>query len=141
MDQLIEFTNNNAMLVFSFLGLLGFLIFSEYRVFTQKFSVVSPSGAIQIMNQDNSLLIDVREDNELKDAAIADHKHIPLGKVSGRLGELEKFKDKDIVVYCRSGHRSASACRTLTKHGFEKIHNLKGGIIAWQDAQLPVVRG
>jgi len=141
MDQMIEFTTNNAMLVGSFLALLSYLAFTEYRELTQKFSVVSPSGAIQIMNQDDTLLIDVREDNELKDAAIADHKHIPLGKVLGRLGELEKFKEKDIVVYCRSGHRSASACRTLSKNGFEKIHNLKGGIIAWKDAQLPVVKG
>jgi len=141
MDQMIEFTTNNAMLVGSFLALLSYLAFTEYRELTQKFSVVSPSGAIQIMNQDDTLLIDVREDNELKDAAIADHKHIPLGKMLGQLGELEKFKEKDIVVYCRSGHRSASACRTLTKNGFEKIHNLKGGITAWKDAQLPIVKG
>ena len=141
MDQLIEFTNNHTMLVGSFLVLVGYMIFSEYRVLTQKFSVVTPSGAIQLMNQDSSLLIDVREANELKDAAIADHKHIPLGSVSGKLGELEKYKDKDIIVYCRSGHRSASACRTLCNNGFEKIHNLKGGIMAWQDAQLPIVRG
>ena len=141
MDQLIEFTNNHTMLMGSFLALLGFMLFTEYRVMTQKFSVISPAGAIQIMNQDDSLLIDVREINELKDAAIADHKHIPLGSVSGKIGDLEKYKDKDIIVYCRSGHRSASACRTLTNNGFEKIHNLKGGIMAWQDAQLPVVRG
>ncbi len=141
MDQLIEFTNNNAMLVGSFSALLSYLVFTEYRTLTQKFSVISPSGAIQIMNQDDSILIDVRETNELKDAAIADFKHIPLGSVQGRLSEIDKFKDKDIIVYCRSGHRSASACRTLTKNGFEKVYNLKGGIMAWQDAQLPIVRG
>ncbi len=141
MDQLIEFTTNNTMLVGSFLALLSYLVFTEYRVFTQKFTVISPSGAIQIMNEGKSLLIDVREDNEIKDAAIADCKHIPLGTVAGRLNEIEKYKDKDIIVYCRSGHRSASACRTLTNNGFEKIYNLKGGIMAWQDAQLPTVRG
>lgn len=141
MDQFLEFSNNHTMPVGSFMALLGFIIFTEYRVLTQKFSVVSPSGAIQIINQDDSLLIDVREKNEIKDAAIAEYKHIPLGSVSGRLSELNKYKDKDIIVYCRSGHRSASACRTLTNNGFEKIHNLKGGIMAWQDAQLPIVRG
>lgn len=141
MDQLIEFTNNNAMLVGSFLALLSYLIFTEYRVFTQKFSVITPSGAIQLMNKDDSILLDVREANEIKDGAIADFKHIPLGSVMGRLGEINKFKDKDVIVYCRSGHRSASACRTLTKNGFEKVYNLKGGIVAWQDAQLPTVKG
>ncbi len=141
MDQLIEFTNNNTFLVGSFIALLGYLIFSEYREFTKKYSVISPAGAIQIMNDGQSLLLDVRESNEVKDAAIADYKHIPLGSVAERLKEIEKYKDKDIIVYCRSGHRSASACRTLTKHGFEKIYNLKGGIMAWQDAQLPTVRG
>lgn len=141
MDQLIEFSINNSMMVGSFLALLSYLIFSEYRTFTQKFDVVTPSGAVNIMNKDGTVILDVREKNELKDAAIADFKHIPLGSVNGKLGELEKFKDKDVIVYCRSGHRSASACRTLTNNGFEKVHNLKGGIMAWQDAQLPIVRG
>ena len=141
MDQLIEFSTNNSLMVGSFMALLSYLIFSEYRTFTQKFDVITPSGAVNIMNQNDSIVIDVRESNELKDAAIADHKHIPLGSFQGRINELEKYKDKDIVVYCRSGHRSASACRTLTNNGFEKIHNLKGGIMAWQDAQLPIIRG
>jgi len=140
-DQLIEFTNNHAALVASFVALLGFLFFTEFRVMTQKFSVVTPSGAIQIMNQDGSLLIDVRETKEISEAAIADYKHIPLASFSDKVSELEKYKDKDIIVYCRSGHRSASACRTLTNNGFESVYNLKGGIMAWQDAQLPVVRG
>jgi len=140
MEQYIDFANNNAVLVGSFFALLTYLVFTEYRVFTQKFSVISPSGAIQIMNQDGSLIIDVRETNELQDGAIAENKHMPLGSVLGRIKELDKFKEKDIIVYCRSGHRSASACRTLTNNGFEKIHNLKGGIMAWTDAQLPIVK-
>jgi rhodanese-related sulfurtransferase len=66
--------------------------------------------------------------------------HIPLGQLAKRMAELEKYKDKPIVVACRSGHRSASACRTLKKHGFEQAHNLSGGIIAWEQASLPVTQ-
>ncbi|MBL7004192.1 MAG: rhodanese-like domain-containing protein [Gammaproteobacteria bacterium] len=140
MEQFVDFSTNHATLVGSFFALLGFIVFSEYRTLTQKFSVVTPSGAIPLMNLDDSIVIDVRESNELKDGKIADTKHIPMGSISSKLKELENYKNKDVVVYCRSGHRSASACRTLTNNGFEKVYNLKGGIMAWRDAQLPIVR-
>jgi len=54
------------------------------------------------------------------------------------LTELDKFKESPVVICCRSGHRSAQACGQLKKSGFEKIHNLEGGTLAWQDAGLPL---
>lgn len=140
MDQLSVFINDHAILVGSFCALLTYVLFIEFRDFTQKFEVVTPTGAISIINNSDSLLIDVREANELQDGVIANYRHIPLSSVPKEAGSLSTYKDKDILVYCRTGIRSASACRTLSKQGFEKIYNLKGGITAWKDAQLPVVK-
>ena len=89
---------------------------------------------------DDALIIDVREDKEFAAGHIPRAKHIPLGQLSSRLQELEKFKAKPILVTCRSGQRSARACNMLKKAGFETVYNQAGGIIAWERANLPVAK-
>jgi rhodanese-related sulfurtransferase len=94
--------------------------------------------AVMKINREDAVVIDVREDAEVAKGRIPNAKHIPLGQLSSRLAELEKHKGKPIIVACRSGHRSAGACGILTKNGFENVYNLSGGMIAWEQANLPV---
>ena len=89
---------------------------------------------------DDALVLDVREDKEFAAGHIPKAKHIPLSQLSGRIKELDKFKGKPVLVTCRSGQRSASACRMLKKAGFETVYNQAGGIIAWERANLPVTQ-
>jgi rhodanese-related sulfurtransferase len=99
---------------------------------------VDTVGAVQKMNHDNALVIDVREPAEVANGKIPQSKHIPLGELARRLSELEKYKTKPVIVACRSGHRSSGACGILTKNGFTDVYNLSGGMIAWEQANLPV---
>lgn len=87
---------------------------------------------------DDALILDVREPSEYASGHIPRARHIPLGLLAGRLNELEKFKDKPVLVGCRSGQRSARACGILKKAGFETVYNLAGGIMAWERANLPI---
>lgn len=89
---------------------------------------------------DDALVLDVREDKEFAAGHIPKAKHIPLGQLAGRIKELDKLKDKPVLVTCRSGQRSARACRMLKKAGFETVYNQAGGIIAWERANLPVTQ-
>ena len=98
---------------------------------------IGPQEAVMLFNHEDALLIDVREASEWADGHIARARHIPLGQLKGRLNELEKFKGKPIIAVCRSGNRSGSACRLLKKAGFENLHNLSGGMQAWEQANLP----
>ncbi|HKS97269.1 MAG TPA: rhodanese-like domain-containing protein, partial [Terriglobia bacterium] len=77
------------------------------------------------------VLIDVREPHEFQICRIPGSKLIPLGEVPRRMHELNSADD--IVVHCRSGVRSAKAVEFLMQSGFRKIHNLKGGVLAWAD--------
>jgi adenylyltransferase/sulfurtransferase len=77
------------------------------------------------------VLIDVREPHEYQICKISGSKLIPLGEVPKRMNELNSADE--IVVHCKSGMRSARAVELLIKSGFQKIHNLKGGILAWSD--------
>lgn len=107
----------------------------------RKFSGANEVGALeatQLINHSDALVLDVREAKEFALGRIPNARHIPLGELNARMKELEKFKQRAIVVSCRSGARSASACATLRKNGFDKVYNLNGGMIAWEQANMPV---
>ena len=96
------------------------------------------TAALQLINHKKALVLDVREESEYKAGHILNSKWIPLGKLSERVGELEKYKEQPVVVVCRSGNRSGSACTALGKYGFTQAYNLAGGVMAWQKANLPL---
>ena len=88
----------------------------------------------------DAVVLDVRSMAEFKDGHILNAVNVPLNGLSNNLKQLEKYRDKPIVAVCRSGSRSGSACSLLRKHGFEKVKNLRGGMMAWESASLPVKR-
>ncbi|MHB0990410.1 MAG: rhodanese-like domain-containing protein [Burkholderiales bacterium] len=136
----MNFLQHNIWLVI-LAALSGFmLIFPSLRGKMSGAGEVDPIGAVQLINHENALVLDVREASEFSSGHIANARHIPLGQLSDSAKTLEKYKDQAIVVNCRSGSRSAMACATLGKLGFTKVYNLKGGILAWQQAQMPTVK-
>lgn len=76
-------------------------------------------------------LLDVREPDEHSEFALESSLHIPLGELPERVGELEEYRNNELIVYCRSGNRSAQACMFLELSGFTSVHNLAGGMLAW----------
>ncbi len=79
-------------------------------------------------------ILDVREQSEY-DAVNMGAKLIPLGQIAnGEVDEIEDWKDKEVIVHCRSGVRSMQACMILEQMGFEKTYNLTGGILAWDES-------
>lgn len=88
---------------------------------------------------DEIVLLDIRQEFELRIACLDNTLHIPGEEVAARLGELEGFREKDIVVYCRTGTRSQRTTEFLLSRGFEKVFNLTGGIYAWSDDVDPTV--
>ncbi len=85
---------------------------------------------IKRLKMNNMILLDVRTVPERKREFIKGSIHIPLNQLRSRQEELNKFKNKEIVCYCRSGNRSLSAASFLKKHGYN-VANLKGGITSW----------
>jgi sulfur dioxygenase len=93
-----------------------------------------------LARQPPPLVIDVREDNEFRGnlGHIAGARLIPLRTLASEAAGLDPGKECRIVVVCRSGVRSSTAAAILTSLGFDDVSNLKGGMLAWNDAQLPV---
>lgn len=137
MEQYIEFIGKNPILFIILAVIVGMIVWTELRRFTRGFKDLTPLQVVQMMNHDNALLLDVREDAELNQGRISGAKHIPLSVLKQRIEELRKYCDKPIIAFCRSGNRSVQACSMLKKHQFENVFHMKGGLLAWESAQLP----
>lgn len=140
MTQLIEFAGNNIYLVIALVVIAGLIIKAEVGLRLSNINQLNVNDAVRLMNDDNLVILDVREDKEFNSGHIRDSVHIPLGALSQRINELEKFKNKNILAVCRSGSRSNSACSNLKKQGFENVNNLAGGIMSWSGANLPITQ-
>ena len=140
MDQYIAFTSQNWMLVLGFFVISAMLIWNIIGPKVRGYSAIQPANVVNLINHEGALVLDVRENNEYQGGHIINSVHIPLGTLNNRLKELDKYKNKPIIVGCRSGQRSASACVTLKKSGFETVYNLSGGVMGWQNANLPLTK-
>lgn len=139
MDQLIEFAGNHLLLVSAFLVILALLAWNLIANPGSKGSV-DPLGATNLINREDALVVDVRPMADYNKGHIVGAVNIPVNGFKKQIGQLEKHKSRPIVVNCRSGNQSQIACKTLRDEGFEKVYNLRGGIMGWQAANLPVTR-
>jgi rhodanese-related sulfurtransferase len=134
----VQFVSNNilpiSIAVISGIMLLWSLFGNRFRGVKE----VDSAAALQLINHKNAIVLDVREPGEYDAGHVLNSKLVPLGKLKERIGELEKYRDQSIVVVCRSGNRSGTACYILGKQGFSQVYNLAGGVQAWQKANLPL---
>jgi rhodanese-related sulfurtransferase len=86
------------------------------------------------------VVIDVRPLADFVQGHIINAINIPMNGFKNQIGTLHKHQGRPIIVNCRSGSQSAMACNQLRKAGFQEVYNLRGGILAWQSANLPVTR-
>jgi rhodanese-related sulfurtransferase len=107
-------------------------------LFAEVLPSVSPLQAEVMQAQQKAVIIDVREDDEWNAGHIAGAIHIPLGDIQNRVTELAKYQNQPIITQCRSGARSAKAADILSKAGFTNVHNMDGGLNAWQKADLQI---
>ena len=139
-SQALSFAQANAVLVGIFFVLLAFIISTEVRRFTKSYKDVDPNEAVRLINREDAVLLDLREDSERAGGTIRNARHVAVSVLDRRLDELESLKDTPLVGFCASGVRAPTACRLLRKRGFSKVYHLKGGLTAWQQANMPVVK-
>jgi rhodanese-related sulfurtransferase len=138
LNQIIEFGTNHSMLVAALVAILIMLAFDLFRHTLSGVTEVAPSQATRLLNTENAVLVDIRTAQEFRGSHIANAVHIESTEGAGE--KLRKFRDKPLIVYCNSGNRSIGTCGKLRKQGFERVYNLKGGLLAWQKADLPVAK-
>jgi len=137
-ERVVEFASNHWILSSGYFVVGLLLVQDLFDTLTSKHKTISPAQAVALMNDDHTVVVDVREPHEFAKGHIENARHIALGSLDEKIFVLEQFKDDPVIVTCQQGTRSQMACKKLTKRGFSKIHELRGGMQAWTDANLPV---
>ena len=99
---------------------------------------LTPAGAVQLMNREKAVVIDVCEANEFAQEHLVGAKNIPLSQLEDKLATTVKNKDVPVILVCASGIRSKKAVAVAKKLGYTNAQAMAGGHKAWRDANLPL---
>ncbi len=103
-------------------------------------SGLNPTAAVQLINREKAVVIDVCEPAEFAAGHVVGAKNVPLGELEGRLAGVVKNKALPLILVCQSGARSGRAVAIAKKLGYEQAQSLGGGLAGWRTANLPVER-
>jgi rhodanese-related sulfurtransferase len=134
--EFIQFLQGELLLTGTLFALIILLIVNIYSEKNRKYQVVDTNGAVSLMDDDDLIILDVREEKERKAGFLSNDINIPMGQLKTKMDTLDK--SKNILVYCKSGTRSDRIADILSKNDFQKVSSLKGGFNAWLKAELPI---
>jgi rhodanese-related sulfurtransferase len=140
MNRLLDYSINHPFLAGGLLLMTLLVLGYEIRQRATTAFAIAPSEAIRLMNS-GAMLVDLRSPNQFKDGHIAGARNLPADQVAADPKALEKLAAKTVVLYCDDGATTGAAQRTLARAGAKNVFSLRGGLSAWQQENLPLVRG
>ncbi len=140
MENLPEFISNHLFLATLFVAILILLLWNLFGGSMGGIAQISPQELTRLMNHDHGIVVDVRKAEDFEKGHILNALNIPEADFESREKELEKLKGKTVITCCLSGMSAPKIAQSLKTKGVENISSLKGGIQAWQSANLPLTR-
>jgi rhodanese-related sulfurtransferase len=117
---------------------LALLVFSESK---KGGTSLSTHAAVQLINKENAAVVDIRLKKEFKTGHITNSINIPYADLDRRIGELEKYRNRPIIIVCNLGQTASGAVKKLNDAAFANVARLSGGITEWKTQNLPVHKG
>ncbi len=140
MEKLPEFIANHLFLVSLFVAISS-LLFWNIFFSAMGASQIVPAEVTSLINHEDAELLDIRSAKDFEKGHIINAVNIDMATLGDREKELNKYKDKTVVICCAQGQESIRVTRSLKIKGFDKLYSIKGGINAWQNANLPLTKG
>ena len=140
MDKLLEFTGNHTLLALALIISFFVVAFTELRRKASGLVNVEAFEAVKLINND-AVVIDLRSVDAFSKGHIVSARNIPADELDAKMNNLDGMKSKSIVAVCDSGVSCSKAVAALRTAGFESAFGLKGGMVGWGQAGLPVVTG
>ncbi|MEI6744780.1 MAG: rhodanese-like domain-containing protein [Methylococcaceae bacterium] len=139
MDRYLEFILNHYILSLG-MAIVTFLLIQEFfDTAFKRFDSISPMLAVQKIDDEKTVVIDVRESPDFILGHIENAINAPFSKLADQLPGLQKYQKNLLLITCQTGTRASAAAKLLTKSGFENVLILTGGMNAWQDEyKLPI---
>jgi rhodanese-related sulfurtransferase len=142
LHKLPEFIGNHTALAALFAVLLLALIVTQIMELFSKTHVLTPAGLTLLINRESPLLIDLSALTDFEKMHIPGARHLLMSQFDPEQKDLAKARELPVVLMDRDGRgNSIKASQRLVKAGFGKVYTLGGGILAWQQAQLPLAKG
>jgi rhodanese-related sulfurtransferase len=142
LHKLPQFVGNHVALSALFVILLVALIVIQARLLFSKIKELTPAGLTALINRDNPLLIDLSALADFQKMHLPGARHVAMSQFDPEKKELAQAKTLPVVLMDKDGRgNAAKAAQRLLKAGFENVHTLAGGVLAWHAAQLPVAKG
>lgn len=139
MQQLVEFIGNHPVLATLWVVLAIFLLYSYVETLISPLKHVSTQEATQLMNKEDAVILDIRNQADFKKGHILGAKQIGQEAVTkADFTKLENEKNKPIIVVCAMGISAKRTASQMLKAGFAKVSVLKGGMNTWQGEGLPI---
>ena len=136
-EQIFGFVSNHYILVSAFVFLLVAFVINEGK---QGGAAITPTNLVNLANREGAVLVDIRDTKEYSAGHIAGALSMPVSSIDARIGEMEPYKDKPVVLVCKMGQHAGAAGRKLKALGFENVRRLSGGMAEWTASSLPVVK-
>jgi rhodanese-related sulfurtransferase len=141
LQKLPQFLGNHLMLALLFAALVIALLVTQIMVLLRKYKELTPAGLTQLINRDSPLLIDLSAIADFEKMHVPGAKHVAMSQFDPENKDLAKARELPVVVMDKDGRSSDGAAQRLVKAGFTQVYTLGGGVLAWQQAQLPVAKG
>ena len=141
LHKLPTFVGNHMALSALFVILLVALVAMEFGRLLRKYKELTPAGLTLLINRENPLLVDLSARADFEKMHVPGARHVLPSQFDPEHKDLAKAKDLPVVVMDKDGRASDTAAQRLVKAGFTKVYTLGGGVLAWQQAQLPVAKG
>lgn len=133
----MDFFKQNVLLIGLAIGSGLALLWPMLNRSSAGVTVLSVTEAVVLMNRKSALVLDVREADEFAQGHLQGARNIPLSQLDARSKELQKFRDKPVLIVCQRGSRASKAAKLLKAQSFSALSVLKGGMQAWQEANMP----
>lgn len=140
-EELWAFAGRQPVYSIALVGLTIAIIGNEISRLFRGYKSLAPAQVTALINQENALVVDLRPYADFQKGHIAGSKNVLMGQFDPESKQLAPAKALPIVLVCQSGITVVGAAKRLKKAGFERVHILEGGISAWQQAELPLVKG
>jgi rhodanese-related sulfurtransferase len=139
--SLLAFARANPFLSLTLVGLTLAIVYHEISRLFLGFKAVHPAGLTELINREDALVVDVSPIADYEKGHIVGSRNVQMSQFDPENKALAKVRELPVALVCRSGAISAQAAKRLVKAGFERVYWLDGGIAAWQQADLPLLKG
>lgn len=142
MQEIMQFVGRHPVLSIAWVGLLVAVIYTTFSGLASKIKVISRGEVTRLINKEDAIVVDLRQRDDFRKGHIPDAMNVlPADIKNGNLGELEKHKNKPIVMVDANGMSAQESGNHLYKAGFEHVFVMKEGVAGWSGENLPLVRG